>query len=182
MSTTTSSRGRARRARPPAGSAAAAQRLEELTAAREQLDARLAERRRREDEALAAYAATAGEAEQIAAIRDAALAEAERARQAAIAEAEAKLGDLERRQTAVLVELSELGRSADELHALFGIPVKRVRAMLRAGRARPTGEQAPAAQAATSENPPAQHGQGCDAAVASEPAESSEGQVPVTAA
>ncbi|MCF7547315.1 translation initiation factor IF-2 [Pseudonocardia sp. WMMC193] len=186
MSTTTSSRGRPRRTRPPAGAAAAAARLEELTAAREQLDARLAERRRREDDALAAYAATAGEAEQIAVNRDAAVAEAERARQAAVADADAQLGDLERRQTAVLVELNELGRSADELHALFGIPVKKVRALLRAGREHPIGQQtdttATAEQAATSENPSARDGHGNDAAVASEPTTSDEGQAPETAA
>lgn len=186
MSTTTHSRGRPRRTRPPASSAAAAARLEELTAAREQLDARLAERRRREDEALAAYAATAGEAEQIAAARDAAVAEAEQARQAAIDAADARLGDLERRQTAVLVELSELGRSADELHALFGIPVKRVRALLRAGRERPTGQQTggqdPDEHGATSANPPAQDGQGHDAAVVSDPMTSADRSAPETAA
>jgi hypothetical protein len=77
MSTTTNGRGRPRRTRR---SPAEQQRLERLTAACDQLDATAAERRRREDEALAGYAATAGEADEVIAARDVALANASTSR------------------------------------------------------------------------------------------------------
>jgi small-conductance mechanosensitive channel len=148
MSTTTTGRGHPRRTRR---SPAEQQRLERLTAARDQLDAAAAERRRREDEALAGYAARAGEADEVIAARDVALADLDRQRQAVIDGAATKLADIDARKTAVLAVLNELGRSAEELSALFEIPVKKVRALLRTQR---RSTSAPAEPAATSYNGP----------------------------
>jgi hypothetical protein len=151
MSTTTNGRGRPRRPRRTRRSPAEQQRLERLTAACDQLDATAAERRRREDEALAGYAATAGEADEVIAAREVALAHLDRQRQAVIDGAAAKLADIDARKTAVLAVLNELGRSAEELSALFEIPVKKVRALLRTQR---RSTSAPTEPAATSDNKP----------------------------
>ncbi|MDT7702120.1 MAG: hypothetical protein QOJ30_4445 [Pseudonocardiales bacterium] len=64
---------------------------------------------------------------------------------------EALLADIDARKTAVLAVLNELGRSADELSALFEIPVKKVRALLRTQR---RSTSASAEPAATSYNGP----------------------------
>jgi hypothetical protein len=87
----------------------------------------------------------------VIAARDVALADLDRQRQAVIDGAAAKLADIDARKTAVLAVLSELGRSADELSALFEIPVKKVRALLRTQR---RSTPAPTEPAATSDNKP----------------------------
>jgi DNA-directed RNA polymerase specialized sigma24 family protein len=144
----TSSSTRPRRARR---SDAGADRLQRLTEARDRLDAEQAERRKREDAALADYAAAAGEADAVITRRDAALADLDRQRQAVRDDAAAALAALEQRQTTVLAELHALGRRAEDLAALFDLPVKRVRALLRdhRGRAATSGNAAPTAAMAT---------------------------------
>ncbi len=123
--------------------------LARLTAARDRLDADRTERRRREDNALAQYAAAAGEADGVIARRDAALAELDRRREAVHAQADAELAVLSERQSGVLGELAELGRRAEDLAALVGLPVKRVRALLQ--QHRPPADTATAAPEFTGE-------------------------------
>jgi chromosome segregation ATPase len=144
----TSSSTRPRRARR---SDAGADRLQRLTEARDRLDAEQAERRKREDAALADYAAAAGEADTVITRRDAALADLDRQRQAVRDDAAAALAALEQQQTTVLAELHTLGRRAEDLAALFDLPVKRVRALLRdhRGHAATSGNALPPAAAAT---------------------------------
>ncbi|WP_214367042.1 hypothetical protein [Pseudonocardia sp. H11422] len=83
--------------------------------------------------------------------RDAALADLDRQRQAVRDDAAAALAALEQRQTTVLAELHALGWRAEDLAALFDLPVKRVRALLREhrGRAATSGNAAPTAAVAT---------------------------------
>lgn len=50
-------------------------------------------------------------------------------------QAAAELAALEQRQTEVLAELTALGRRAEDLAALFNLPVKRVRTLLHHHRA-----------------------------------------------
>lgn len=130
MTATNARRRRGRRDDP------AAARLAALTAARDRLDADQAERRRREDAALAAYAAAAGEVEDVVAARDRALADLDRQREKVHTGADQQLAEIQSRQSAVLAELTELGRPADDLAILVDIPVKRVRVLLREHRDR----------------------------------------------
>ncbi|MDN5749407.1 MAG: translation initiation factor IF-2 [Pseudonocardia sp.] len=149
MTATNTRRRRARRDDP------AAARLAELTAARDRLDADQAERRRREDAALAAYAAAAGEVEDVVAARDRSLADLDRQREKVHTGADQQLAEIQARQSAVLAELTELGRPAEDLAVLVDIPVKRVRVLLREHRDRVVADTAPAAAPATSTAPAA---------------------------
>lgn len=100
----------------------------------------------------------------IAAERDAELAKLDVERARVEERTGERLGEVESEQRAVLAELNADGRSADELAALFGVPVKRVRTLLRAARsataagpadpaATRTATPAPVAAAATSAGP-----------------------------
>ncbi|RZT75534.1 hypothetical protein EV383_6275 [Pseudonocardia sediminis] len=110
-------------------------RVGELAAARDRVDADQVERRRREDEAFARYAAADLDAQKVTAERDATLAELDQQRQRVRDAAGAKLAAVEERQRAVLAELNRGGRSAEDLAAVFGLPLKRVRTQLRAAKA-----------------------------------------------
>ena len=105
-----------------------------LTAARDALDAEQAERRRREDSAFARYAEGTARATAIAAERDGELARLDAERVRAQQRADERLGEVESEQAAVLAELNSDGRSAEDLAAMFGLPVKRVRSVLRAAK------------------------------------------------
>jgi hypothetical protein len=125
---TTTPRPARRRAR--AGSPAAAAALARLTAAREQLDADAADRRRREDTLIQQYALASGDAADALTRRDTALAELDRQVRTVRDDAAAAVEAAHARQVAVLVELNTT-RSAEQLAALFGLRVKRVRQLLR---------------------------------------------------
>src|SRR4249920_3783988 len=102
----------ARRPRRRSGHGTESPTLARLAAAREQLDAEIVERRRREDEQLTEYAAATD----------------------AVTEAEAQeLATLEARQGAVLVAL-HADRTAEELATLVSLPLRRVRTLLRTHR------------------------------------------------
>ena len=88
--------------------------LARLAAAREQLDAEIVERRRREDEQLTEYAAATDAVTEAEARRDAALADLERQATQVREAAEQELATLEARQGAVLVAL-HADRTAEEL-------------------------------------------------------------------
>jgi hypothetical protein len=139
MTATNARRRRTRRDDP------AAARLAALTAARDRLDADQAERRRREDAALAAYAAASGEVEDVVAARDRSLADLDRQREKVHIGADQQLAEIQARQSAVLAELTELGRPAEDLAVLVDIPVKRVRVLLREHRDRVVADSATAA-------------------------------------
>lgn len=126
---------RPRRQRATGNGPEQGEQLARLTASRDRLDAAQTERRRREDTALGQYAAAAGEADAVIARRDAALAELDRRSTAVHDQAAAELAVLAERQSGVLAELAELGRRAEDLAALFDLPVKRVRALLQQHRA-----------------------------------------------
>lgn len=110
-------------------------RVGELAAARDRVDADQVERRRREDEAFARYAAADLDAQKVTAERDTALADLDQQQLRVREVAETKLAAVEERQRAVLAELNCGGRSAEDLAAVFGLPLKRVRTQLRAAKA-----------------------------------------------
>ena len=132
----TASRPTRRRSR--GGSPAAAEALARLTAAREHLDADAAERRRREDALIQDFATATGEAADVAARRDAALAELDRQIRAVHDQAAAALAAVQARKEEVLVQL-HTHRTAEELAAWFGLPPKRLRHILRTRRANAMG-------------------------------------------
>jgi DNA-directed RNA polymerase specialized sigma24 family protein len=105
--------------------------LARLVEARERIDAEQAERRRREDTALATYAGLLDEVGAITTRRDAALAELEDRCRGVNDEAAAALDAVRARQGQVLAELAALGRRAEDLAALLDVPIKRVRSILR---------------------------------------------------
>ncbi|MBC3189454.1 translation initiation factor IF-2 [Pseudonocardia sp. C8] len=119
-------------------------RIAELAAARDRLDAEEAERRRREDEAFERYARADADAVQVVAERDRTLADLEAQARRVRDDADARLGEIEQRQREILAELHRGGRKADDLAAMFGLPVKRVRTLLRQARP-PSGSAEPAA-------------------------------------
>jgi hypothetical protein len=123
----------ARRPRRRPGGCAGSETLARLTAAREQLDAALVARRRREDELLTEYAVVTDAVTDAEARRDQALADLERQAAEIRAAAEQELATLEARQGAVLVALHG-DRTAEELAHLVTLPLRRVRTLLRAQR------------------------------------------------
>ncbi|GAA1868653.1 hypothetical protein GCM10009772_49410 [Pseudonocardia alni subsp. carboxydivorans] len=118
-------------------------RVAELAAARDRLDADEAERRRREDDAFKQYAYADADADRVVAERDAALAELAAQRERVSEAAATRLDEIEQRRGEILAELNRSGRKADDLAAMFGIAVKRVRSLLRQGRP-PAGAAGPA--------------------------------------
>ena len=107
--------------------------LARLTAAREQLDAEIVERRGREDALLTEYAAATDAVTAAEARRDAALAELERQAAQLREAAGQELATLEARQGAVLVALHG-DRTTEELAQLVSLPLRRVRTLLRSYR------------------------------------------------
>ena len=122
------------RRRAGRSSAAAAETLQRLTAARADLDAAVVERRRREDALIEQYAAASGEIADVVARRDAALADLDRRTREIRDAAAAELAEIQARQQQVLVELNH-HRTLEELSTWFGVPEKRLRQILRAHRA-----------------------------------------------
>ncbi|WP_224404211.1 translation initiation factor IF-2 [Pseudonocardia sp. ICBG1034] len=100
-------------------------RVAELAAARDRLDADEAERRRREDDAFKQYAYADADADRVVAERDAALAELAAQRERVSEAAATRLDEIEQRRGEILAELNRSGRKADDLAAMFGIAVKR---------------------------------------------------------
>ena len=94
------------RRRAGRSSAAAAETLQRLTAARADLDAAVVERRRREDALIEQYAAASGEIADVVARRDAALADLDRRTREIRDAAAAELAEIQARQQQVLVELN----------------------------------------------------------------------------
>ena len=126
----------ARRPRRRSGHGAESPTLARLAAAREQLDAEIVERRRREDEQLTEYAAATDAVTEAEARRDAALADLERQATQVREAAEQELATLEARRGAVLVAL-HADRTAEELATLVSLPLRRVRTLLRTHREPP---------------------------------------------
>jgi hypothetical protein len=115
--------------------------LARLTAARDNLDADLAAARLREDELLAEYVTIEATAAEVTTRRDTALAELDRKAQAVRAEADDALAAAEARRGEVLMRLSQR-RSAEELHALVGLPLRRIRRVLQMHRQPADGDPA----------------------------------------
>jgi DNA-directed RNA polymerase specialized sigma24 family protein len=106
-----------------------------LAAVRDRLDAEQAARRQREDELFAEFAAAAVDHETAVAGRDRLLDDLNRQRAEITTRTEAALQGIERRQTAVLEELRQLGRPVEQLAELVDLPVKVLRQRLRDHRA-----------------------------------------------
>jgi len=119
--------------------------LAQLRARRDELDAEQVMRRKLEDAALERYVTAAGKVQAVYEAANRKVAELDR--QAAgvreKAKEEAMAGEAE--QAAALLQLHELGRSAEELSQLTGIAVKRIRAMVRGARPKPVGLTSPPA-------------------------------------
>jgi ABC-type transporter Mla subunit MlaD len=122
------------RRRAGRSSAAAAETLQRLTAARADLDAAVVQRRRREDALIEQYAAASGQTADVVARRDAALADLDRRTREIQDAAAAELDEIQARQQQVLVELNH-HRTLEELSTWFAVPEKRLRQILRAHRA-----------------------------------------------
>ncbi|MBN9739152.1 MULTISPECIES: hypothetical protein [unclassified Pseudonocardia] len=115
-----------------------------MVAKRDQLDREQEQQRRLEESAFERYARAQERIIEIEQSRDVVLAELDRRREEAVAEAEAEAESIGAQQCAVLAELHGRQRSAEDLAAMFGLPVKRVRTMLRRTRDEATsGGQAP---------------------------------------
>lgn len=110
-----------RRPRRRPGGSAGSQTLARLNGAREQLDAALVARRRREDELLTEYAVATDAVTDAEARREQALADLERRVAEIRAAAEQELAALEGRQGAVLVALHG-DRTAEKLAQLVALP------------------------------------------------------------
>jgi len=121
--------------------------LRALLAARDKLDADKAERERRENDALAAYAAAAARRKTIDEEVTAKVAGLEREIAAARASGQARQAEVDAEQAKAVAELSQLGRSADQLGQLFGVPAKRIRRMIQEASA---GTKSPTAAAKSS--------------------------------
>lgn len=108
--------------------------LARLLAARDEVDAATVDKRTRENAALEAFAQAQADARTIDDETVKAVAELNRQIVKLQDRAEARLVEVDRRKGAALVVLDELGRNADQIAAVTGIPVKRVRTMLREAR------------------------------------------------
>lgn len=123
-----------RRARRPKRSSAVVEQLAALKGNRDELDADEAQRRGLEDAALERYAAAVVRVQEINAERGR-KAEALMAQVTKVHEqAKEAVADVEVEQAAALAALNQLGRSAEDIARMTGVPVKRVRSMLRAER------------------------------------------------
>lgn len=133
-------------ARRPRRTDAAKELLAGLLQARDKVDADSVERRKREEQALTAFAEAEVEAQGIGAEVERALAELDRQRDAVKAKAAERVAGVDGRKARALLELTEVGRSAEDVAAMTGLGVKRVRQMIRDVReVKPVTEQAPKA-------------------------------------
>ncbi|MBN9753902.1 hypothetical protein Ae406Ps2_6012c [Pseudonocardia sp. Ae406_Ps2] len=101
--------------------------LAQLTEARDAVDARLEDRRRRENVLLERYAATLAEQQRVEDELTAGLGRLARLR----ADTDQQLAAIEADRGDVLVGLNAEGRSAEDLAQIAGLPLKRVRTILR---------------------------------------------------
>jgi DNA-directed RNA polymerase specialized sigma24 family protein len=139
----------AKPARRQRRSSAVVEQLAALKGKRDELDAEAAERRRLEDAALERYAQAVARVQEINAERDRKADALMEQVKAAHEQAKVAVAAVEADQAAALAEVNNLGRSAEDLSALTGIPVKRVRVMLRSARrsataSEPAGDTPPA--------------------------------------
>ncbi|ALL79347.1 hypothetical protein AD006_29100 (plasmid) [Pseudonocardia sp. EC080610-09] len=105
-----------------------------MHAKRDQLDRDQEEQRRLEESAFERYARAQERIAEVEHTRDETLAELDRRREQAVADAEQELASIGVEQCAVMAELHGRRRNAEDLAAMFGVPVKRVRTMLRRTR------------------------------------------------
>ncbi len=127
--------------------AANADALTALRSRRDELDARDVERRQREDAALERFATAAAKVRKVRGAAEARAVELERRAAVERQKAETAAAEQDGEQAAALLELHELGRNAEDLATLTGIPVKKVRAMIKSAKpgASPVAEPEPPA-------------------------------------
>ncbi|WP_145984245.1 translation initiation factor IF-2 [Pseudonocardia sp. EC080610-09] len=128
-----------------------------MVAKRDQLDRDQQQQRQREESAFARYARAQLRLGEVERERDDTVADLDRRREQVVTDAHEQLDAIAAEQSAVLVELHGDGRgrrSADDLAALFDLPVKRVRAMLKRARsAAPSGRGSESAAPETPARP-----------------------------
>lgn len=112
-----------------------AKRVEDLAARRDGIDAEVAERRIRENDALEHWVSLAVEREEIASTRDDEMARLEAERSRVQDDAAQRVALVDAQQAAVLLRLSRDSRTAHQLSALFELPLKQVRDMVRVAKA-----------------------------------------------
>ncbi|GAA1870016.1 hypothetical protein [Pseudonocardia alni] len=134
----------ARTRRRPEGRAAR-HALAQLTEARDAVDARLEDRRRRENTLLERYAATLVEQQRVEEELTSGLARLQEEEARLRAHTDQQLAAIEAERGDVLWGLNAEGRSAEDLAQIAGLPLKRVRTILRS---RKNGDDS----AATSDN------------------------------
>lgn len=121
-----------RKQRRPRRSNAVAEQLAALKGNRDELDADKAERERAENAALEKYAKALVRVDEINAERSRKVTELAEQTSAVHAQAQRDIADTELTQGDALAELSGLGRSAEDIARVVHLPVKRVRAMIKA--------------------------------------------------
>jgi DNA-directed RNA polymerase specialized sigma24 family protein len=113
---------------------AKADELTALRSRRDELDARDVERRQREDAALERFATAAAKVSKVREAAEARAVELERRAAVERQRAETAAAEQDGEQAAALLELHQLGRNAEDLATLTGIPVKKVRAMIKSAK------------------------------------------------
>ncbi|WP_410597833.1 hypothetical protein [Amycolatopsis sp. lyj-23] len=116
------------------GASATKSTLEQLLAARDEVDADTVSLREREEAVLAAFAQATVDRDAVIATRDAELAKLEKRATTIREQAEPKLAGIDERVAVTLLQLTELGRNADQVAKMTGVPVKKVRSMIRDAR------------------------------------------------
>jgi DNA-directed RNA polymerase specialized sigma24 family protein len=127
------SKGKARRPRRSGERAALLRQLQERRAG---VDEKQADRQRREDEALTRFADAAVAIGQAQEEQDRQLGELAKQGEQVRTRTVERVDDLEADQAAALADLAELGRSAEDIAAIVGLPVKRVRRLIRVASGR----------------------------------------------
>lgn len=145
------------------GSGAAKAALEQLLAARDEVDADTVSLREREAAVLAQFAQAKVDRVAVIEARDVELAKLEKRAAAIREQAEPKLAEVDERVAVTLLQLTELGRNADQVAKMTGVPVKKVRTMVRDARKESAGagtaaaaKNAAAAEPAPKASPTAQ--------------------------
>lgn len=105
--------------------------LAQLTEARDTVDAQLEDRRRRENILLERYAATLAEQQRVEDELTAGLGRLQEEEARLRADTDQQLAAIEADRGDVLVGLNAEGRSAEDLAQIAGLPLKRVRTILR---------------------------------------------------
>lgn len=116
------------------GTAATQSALNRLLAARDEVDAETVSLREREEAVIAEFVQVALNRESVITARDAELEKLEQRMTAVREKVVPQLDELDQQTAVILFKLTELGRNADQVAKMTGVPVKKVRAMVKTAR------------------------------------------------